>query len=225
MSDLDILLKNLENAVARDDEIERILKCNPKDYFSILQINPLDLNPNAQSEGPAALLQTIKKTFRRKSLLIHPDKTDNASAPEAFARLKLAERILSIDDTKAHDDDQLKADAIEKKSLFDIYEQVDKYLSLPVQLNFAHPDNELIREKVGEYLDAHSRNQQIDKEYAQREEQQRQEQVKSAAKERELRKSWESRWEQDRGDRVKSWRTFSSKVEKPKKKKKKKVLA
>lgn len=227
MSNLESILKSLENAVARDSEIERILSYHPRDHYSILQINPLDLNLNPtiqSSETHTILLQQLKKTFRRKSLLIHPDKTDNPRAPEAFARLKSAERILSVDETLKHDDDQLRADAAEKKSLVEIYDQVDRYLNLPVQTEFEHPDNVRIREKVGEYLESHSRNQQIDKEYAQREELQRQELIKSAAKERELRKSWETRWEQDRGDRVKLWRTFSSKVEKPKKKKKK-VLA
>ena len=46
-------------------------------------------------------LSDIKATYRKKSLLIHPDKTSNPSAPDAFDRLKKAQTELS--DEKARE--------------------------------------------------------------------------------------------------------------------------
>src|ERR1700734_2886685 len=43
----------------------------------------LDLQPGVPESD-------IKKTYRSKSLLIHPDKTKNPQAPDAFDRLKKA---------------------------------------------------------------------------------------------------------------------------------------
>lgn len=216
MADLENILKNQESDLARDQEIARVLECCPRDYFAILQINPL--------VGLEDLAQKLRKAYRRKSLLIHPDKTQNERAPRAFALLKKAEHVLAIDETQDHENEDLQAEALEKKSLIDIYKHVDERLQLSLQEDFDHKDNKKLREEVQQLLESHSKNQEIERSFAQRQDLQRQEAIKTAAKERELKKSWEQRWEQDRGDRVKLWRAFTSKVEKPKKKKKK-VLA
>lgn len=216
MADLDNVLRSLESEIGRDTEIKRILQCCPKDYFAILQINPL--------VGLDDLAQQLKKLYRRKSLLIHPDKTKNEDAPAAFSLLKRAEQILSLDESEDFTDDDLKAKAAEKRALIGVYKEIDERLQLPIQADFGHADNENIREKVRLVLESHEKSQEIEKSFAQRQEEQRREALKAAAKERELKKSWETRWEQDRGDRVKLWRNFNAKVDKPKKKKKK-VLA
>lgn len=213
MTDLDNVLRSLESEIGRDAEIKRILQCCPKDYFAIIQINPLN--------GIDDLAQQLKRVYRRKSLLIHPDKTKNEDAPTAFALLKKAEQILSLDENEEQTDDDLKAKTAEKKALLGIYKEIDERLQLPIQAEFEHADNVNIREKVRLVLESHQKNQEIEKSFAQRQDEQKREALKTAAKERELKKSWESRWEQDRGDRVKLWRNFTAKVEKPKKKKKK----
>lgn len=216
MSDLDSALKNLESDIVRDNEIKRVLESLPKDYFAILQINPL--------ESREGLPQQLRQIYRRKSLLIHPDKTKNPNAPRAFSLLKKAEHILSLEETASFKEDQISADAAEKKALIDLYKEVNMRLQLPIQLDFNHADNKKIREKVSHILESHQKNQEVERSFAQRQELKRREEIKAAAKEKELKKSWESRWEQDRVDRVKLWRTFTSKVDKSKKKKRK-VLA
>lgn len=214
MADVDKILQSLESELARDKEIDRILACHLGDYFAILQINPL--------HGLDELSLNLRRAFRRKSLLIHPDKTNNDRAPTAFALLKKAERVLSAETSVSDDSspDSGLADAAEKRTLIEMYKQVHERLRLSVPLDFDHPDNVRIREDLRLYLVSHWQNQEIDKNYAQRQEQQKQEALKTMAKERELKRSWEKRWEQDRGDRVRLWRNFTSKVEKPKKKKK-----
>ncbi len=47
----------------------------------------LDLKPGVPESD-------IKKCYRVKSLLIHPDKTSNPQAPDAFDRLKKAQTML-----------------------------------------------------------------------------------------------------------------------------------
>lgn len=224
MTDLDRLLKNLENDIARDTEIERILHCCPNDYFSILQINPIP--------GLENLPNQIKKLYRRKSLLIHPDKTTHQDGPKAFAMLEKAHRILSRDDSldglnttedgNTIDDDE-RAERAEKKALVDIYNEVESRLLLPKVIPYDHDTNHQIREKVRLVLQTHAKTKQIDHSYAQREELQKQDAIRAAAMDRDSKKKWETRWEQDRGARVKLWRDFNTKVSKPKKKKK--VLA
>lgn len=203
MSDVEALLRAQESALARDAEISRILACCPSDYFALLEINPLhDLD---------SIASRIKKVYRKKSLLIHPDKVKHADAPKAFDLLKKAELRLSDPDETA-----------EKDALLEVYKEVAQGLNAQIVDKYDAPDNVSIREKVALVLQGHAKLQEIEQQYNQRQEVQRQEEVKNAAKDRELKRSWESRWERDRDDRVKLWRSFTSKVEK--KKKKKKVL-
>ncbi len=66
----------------QDAEIDRILKAFKLDAYAVL-----DLKPGVPESD-------IKKCYRVKSLLIHPDKTSNPQAPEAFDRLKKAQTAL-----------------------------------------------------------------------------------------------------------------------------------
>ncbi|GEQ66808.1 hypothetical protein JCM33374_g471 [Metschnikowia sp. JCM 33374] len=226
MSDLDAHLQAQETEVARDREIARVLECPAKDYFAILQINPLcDQN---------SLATRLRKIYRKKSLQIHPDKVKNTDAPRAFDLLRKANLVLSAqapDDTSVktvggNDDHEEKSKTeekarhTEKSNLLSIYEQVAEGIGAPVVDDYYHETNKAIREKVSLVLEQHEKDQAVENSFFQRQEIKRQTEIKTAAKDRELKKSWESRWEQDRDNRVKSWRSFSTKVEKPKKKKK-----
>ncbi|KAJ3508793.1 hypothetical protein NM208_g15769 [Fusarium decemcellulare] len=66
----------------KDAEIDRILKAFRLDAYAVL-----DLQPGVPDSD-------IKITYRKKSLLIHPDKTKNPQAPDAFDRLKKAQTEL-----------------------------------------------------------------------------------------------------------------------------------
>jgi len=66
----------------QDAEIDRILKAFRLDAYAVL-----DLKPGVPESD-------IKITYRKKSLLIHPDKTKNPRAPDAFDRLKKAQTEL-----------------------------------------------------------------------------------------------------------------------------------
>ncbi|KAK4156524.1 hypothetical protein C8A00DRAFT_12535 [Chaetomidium leptoderma] len=66
----------------KDAEIDRILKAFRLDAYAVLGLKP------------GVPESDIKAAYRKKSLLIHPDKTKNPLAPEAFDRLKKAQTEL-----------------------------------------------------------------------------------------------------------------------------------
>ncbi|KAK0715717.1 hypothetical protein B0H67DRAFT_488610 [Lasiosphaeris hirsuta] len=66
----------------KDAEIDRILKAFRLDAYAVLGLKP------------GVPESDIKNTYRKKSLLIHPDKTKNPLAPDAFDRLKKAQTEL-----------------------------------------------------------------------------------------------------------------------------------
>ena len=147
--ELDRILSIEESAINRNKEIDRILQCSPYDYYSILEINPLLSTTTAQE-----LLTTIKKLYRKKSLLIHPDKSDNPKAPEAFDLLKKSEHILTSTE---------ESDIKEIEHLYSIYQaykpkpeqkqkQIDDHEQQYSQLEFNDPINIEIRSKVKQIL-------------------------------------------------------------------------
>lgn len=173
-------------ALSRDNEIKRILACGQYDHYAVLDILPEEAS-------------LIKKVYRKKSILIHPDKTDNVDAPAAFDRLKKAEQFVSDDGE-------------ELKRLNLVYEDVQSKLTDMVK----------VREKVSLILEDIVKEEQVEKMYQQRLEVNRQAEAVKVQLERQLKKKMELKWEDAREERVLSWRKFSGKVEK---KRKKKVLA
>lgn len=82
----------------QDAEIDRILKAFRLDAYAVL-----DLQPGVPESD-------IKICYRKKSLLIHPDKTKNPQAPDAFDRLKKAQTEL-MDEKHRERLDEAIADA------------------------------------------------------------------------------------------------------------------
>lgn len=215
--DLDRILKAEETQLTRDKEIDRILAGNEYDYFGLLMINPLGMENEE-------MLKLVKNIYRRKALLIHPDKTTNPLAPTAFNRLKKAEQVLSTTEESEN-----KVLFQEKERLVAIYNDVNQ--ENEIIADWTDGTNRQIRAKVEKILQQEMKQQEIEKMYQQRQDQQRDEEVKSALTQRGIKKKLEAKWEDDRDERVQSWRNYSSKVEKKKDKsktklkKKKKVLA
>lgn len=204
---IEAVLQAQEQDVARDTEVQRILACHAGDYYAILEINPLQADPEQ-------LPSVLRKAYRKKSLLIHPDKTRNVQAPQAFDRLKTAERVLGAEELEQ----------AEKAALDTIYKEVQTRLE-EAEPGVASGARGLlrIREKVALALEHHQKEQQVEQAYMQRQEARKQTDLQTAAQERELKKSWDTRWAGDRDVRVQLWRDYSSRVGK-KTRKKKRVL-
>jgi DnaJ family protein C protein 8 len=191
----------------QDAEIDRILKAFRLDAYAVL-----DLQPGVPESD-------IKIAYRKKSLLIHPDKTSNPRAPDAFDRLKKAQTELSDEKHRERLDEAI-ADARmllirEKKWTIDTPElQGDAFkVEWREKAKEVLIDNEMRRRKqIKAQMQEEGRAQQKEDEELQ---------------DRKRRREHEQQWEATRETRIGSWRDFqkvkSGEVEK-KKKKKVKVL-
>ena len=163
----------------------------------------------------------IIKTYRKKSLLIHPDKTKNPKAPDAFDRLKKAHSELTDEKTRERLDEAI-ADA-------------RMLLMRDLGLNkdseeVKDPDREFMgkwKEKVKWVLadNEDRRRRQMKAQMQEEGRLQRKEEEEMA--ERKRKREHEQKWEHSRDERIGSWREYQQKEAKKKegsKKKKMKVL-
>ena len=208
--DLDRILSIEESSLNRNREIDRILACNEQDFFAITEINPLTTTFDV-------IPLLITKIYRKKSLLIHPDKTDHPRASEAFDRLKKAQKVLATTD-------ESEQDFKEKQRLMSIYAA---FHSNEVPLSFNDPINVAIRSKVNEVVENELAHLELERLAKVSEETRKSEIQKHLREEVELKRKMESEWEKTRDTRVQNWRKYSKKIEKKgkKKKQKPKVLA
>jgi len=187
----------------KDAEIDRILKAFRLDAYAVL-----DLQPGVPESD-------IKKMYRAKSLLIHPDKTTNPRAPDAFDRLKKAQTEL-MDEKHRERLDEAIADARmllirENKWTVDSPEiRTEKFaLDWREKTKLVLIDNE------------HRRRRQVKAQMQEegREQRKEEEELDKRKRKREHEQDWESTREQ----RIGSWRDFQKGGEKKKKKKAKPI--
>lgn len=172
----------------------------------------LDLQPGVPDSD-------IKVVYRKKSLLIHPDKTKNPQAPEAFDRLKKAQTAL-LDEKQRQHLDECIADARQ------LLIREHKYTVDSEELKTEEFKQEWRRKTVEVLVEAEARRRRQMKAKMQEE---GREQAKQDAEleERKRKRDHEKKWEDTRDQRIGSWREFqkgSKKGEEQKKKKKLKVL-
>lgn len=195
--DIENTLSAAEAAAKRDQEIGRILQCNGENSFDILEVNAFDYQESQ-----------VKKQYRVKSLLIHPDKTDNGDAPEAFDRLKRARDVILEEGENE-----------EKQRLLDIYRFAREEETQNQNQNQNH-----ITQHVDKILTKEAQRHETEKKIKMQQETERQKKEDEEIEERRMKKELTDKWENQRDSRVANWRSFVGKVDK-KKKKKKKVLA
>ncbi|KAL0954987.1 hypothetical protein HGRIS_003915 [Hohenbuehelia grisea] len=202
--DIEKLLSREASAFQREMEVERILKA-----FKLNPYDILDLDETATPED-------IKKKYRQLSLFIHPDKTPHERAPEAFDILKKAESELSDKDKR----EGIDATMTQARSL------VLKSLGLPTSTS---PDDIRVRSVVDppfkERLRIQSKELLIDDEVRRRkaiklnlaneglEARKKEEEVASKKRKAED----DKQWEENREQRVGSWRNFATNSKKKKK--------
>ncbi|KAH8809114.1 hypothetical protein F5884DRAFT_794522 [Xylogone sp. PMI_703] len=199
--DLDALeaLESEAKEFNKDAEIDRILKAFRLDSYAVL-----DLQPGVPESD-------IKKTYRIKSLLIHPDKTSNPQAPEAFDRLKKAQTELLDEKARARLDEAI-ADA----------------RTLLIRENKWTVDSpELKTEEFAKQWREKTKYVLIDNEQRRRrqvkaqmqEEGREQRRADEEMEARKRKREHEQDWENTREQRIGSWREFQKGAEKKKKKK------
>jgi DnaJ family protein C protein 8 len=153
----------------------------------------LDLNPGVPESD-------IKVTYRKKSLLIHPDKTKNPRAPDAFDRLKKA--VSELQDEKHRERlDEAIADA---------------RMLLMRENKWTADSEELKTEKFQKDWRNKAREVLIDNEHRRRrqmkaqlqEEGREQKKREEEIEERKRKRDHQKNWEETRDERISSWRTF-----------------
>ncbi|KAI0888996.1 DnaJ-domain-containing protein [Annulohypoxylon maeteangense] len=187
----------------KDAEIDRILKAFRLDAYAVL-----DLNPGVPESD-------IKATYRKKSLLIHPDKTKNPQAPEAFDRLKKAQTEL-MDEKHRERLDEAIADA---------------RMLLIRENKWTVDSPELKTEEFAQQWRVKTREVLIDNEMRRKrqakaqmqEEGREQRRADQEVEDRKRKRQHEQDWESTRDQRIDSWRQFQKSKSGDDKKKKKKL--
>ncbi|KAJ4367377.1 DnaJ sub C member 8 [Neocucurbitaria cava] len=194
----------------KDAEIDRI-----RSVFSLNAYAVLDLQPGVPESD-------IKKAYRAKSLLIHPDKTKNELAPDAFDRLKKAQTVLL--------DEKLRAELDEYIADARMLVMRDKKLTADDEETRGDEFKKEWMEKVIWVIRDNELRKQRQMKAQMREEGRAQRKEDEEAKERKRKREHEDAWEKTRDVRINSWRDFQQ-GKKPEangegaKKKKKKVKA
>lgn len=163
----------------------------------------------------------IKLQYRKKSLLIHPDKTRNPLAPDAFDRLKKAQTTL-LDEKARTRLDECIADA--RRLLI----REHKYTLDSPELKTEEFKAEWRQKTIEVLVDDEARRRRQMKARMQeegREKRKEEEEMEARKRKREAEKAWED----TREERIESWRDWQKGVKKDKgeggkKKKKMKVL-
>ncbi|KAI9723927.1 MAG: hypothetical protein M1812_000645 [Candelaria pacifica] len=187
----------------KDSEIDRILKAFKLDAYAVL-----DLQPGVPESD-------IKVQYRKKSLLIHPDKTKNTQAPDAFDRLKKAQTEL-MDEKQRERLDEAIADA----RMLLIRER---------KWTVDHPDLRTDafagdwREKTKFVLIENEQRRRKQLKAQLQEEGRQQKKEDEEIDQRKRKRDHEQAWEQTREQRIGSWRDFQKGGEKKKKKKEKPI--
>ncbi|KAE8348996.1 hypothetical protein BDV28DRAFT_142167 [Aspergillus coremiiformis] len=203
---LDALEREASDFV-KDAEIDRIRKAFTLDAYAVL-----DLQPGVTESD-------IKAQYRKKSLLIHPDKTKNTAAPDAFDRLKKAHSTLMEEKSRTYLDECI-ADA--RRLLI----REHKYTLDSPELKTEDFKKEWRQKTVQVLLEEEARRRRQAKAKLQEEGRERRKEEEEI-EERKRKRDQDKAWEDSRDERISSWRDWQKgkKSDGDKKKKKKmKVL-
>ncbi|KAI9018183.1 hypothetical protein DFJ74DRAFT_208911 [Hyaloraphidium curvatum] len=199
---LEFELKLKSTELAQDVEIDRILTAFDRDPFALLELDAFsrpasDAKLAAGERFPAP--SDVKKAFRTKSLLLHPDKCQHPRAPDAFDLLKKAEAVLS-DENKRKEMfgmlDEARGQVVAEKGAAIQLQGREKELAGLMRMRFRRlledTDN---RAKI-------LRSNEVDRKAKEQEEREA---------ERKKKAEHDKQWELTRDDRVNSWRKFVQK--------------
>ncbi|KAF1956264.1 DnaJ-domain-containing protein [Byssothecium circinans] len=205
--DIDAELMATGRELDKDAEIDRIMNVFKLNAYAIL-----DLQPGVPESD-------IKKTYRNKSLLIHPDKTTNPKAPDAFDRLKKAQTTL-MDEKQRTELDEHISDA---RMLL----MRERKLTADDEETRGEEFAKAWREKATWVIMDNEKRKRRQMEAQLREEGREQKKQEEEAAERKRKRDHEAAWEKTRDTRINSWRDYQQgkgPADGKKKKKKMKIV-
>ncbi|KAL1405161.1 DnaJ subfamily C member 8 [Vanrija albida] len=213
MSTVDSVLKQTSGDVAREAEVERIVRA-----FKLNPYDILDLPIFAEDS-------VVKKTYRKKSLLIHPDKFKHERGDEAFDLLKKAEGQL-LDKSKREEIDGIMtyARTLVLKSVLGTGYSLGVTNDDIRLVNLKPPFEAQIRTQAKELFveDELSKRRRTKLAHANEGEERARQEAEVANRKR--KKEDQAKWEENREERVGNWRNFRSVTEVKKAKKAKKNM-
>lgn len=168
----------------------------------------LDLQPGVPESD-------IKLQYRKKSLLIHPDKTKNPAAPDAFDRLKKAQSALMDEKARTYLDECI-SDA--RRLLI----RDHKYTLDSPELKTEEFKKEWRQKTVQVLLEEEARRRRQAKARMQEEGRERQKE-EDEIEARKRKRDQDKAWEDSREERIGSWRDWQKGQKDGEKKKKKKM--
>ncbi|KAG0316233.1 hypothetical protein BGZ97_007183 [Linnemannia gamsii] len=194
MADIDIdrFLEVEASAIQKDAEVERIIACFKLDPYDILELEV------------GCVEKDIKMAYRKKSLMIHPDKVKHPKARDAFDMLKKAETDLMDLGKRTFLNSIIEEAKFEVKKAQPLQmAPTDPFFSSPVYKG-------LVKQKTKDLLiEVELRKRKLMKKEmeAEGEVARKQDEVIS---ERKRKQEAQKVWEDQRDDRVQGWRNFQA---------------
>ncbi|KAL7006450.1 hypothetical protein EMMF5_004103, partial [Cystobasidiomycetes sp. EMM_F5] len=193
-SDIDAILAAEASNLVREEEAMRILKAFKLNPYEILDLET------------AATDDEIHKVYRKKSLMIHPDRFKHARGPEAFDLLKKAEtELLDVEKRKNLD-----------RTIADARMLILRGLGVPPEAPDSHDKLRFLLPPLRERVKAKTKEIMIDDELRRRRGNKMQmiaegaeaQRVEKAQEERKRKMEDKAAWEDSRETRVTDWRSF-----------------
>ncbi|KAG0152305.1 hypothetical protein CROQUDRAFT_649673 [Cronartium quercuum f. sp. fusiforme G11] len=213
VDDIEAILKGEESLLTREQEVERIIKAFKLNPYEVLELDMT--NPTSVTEAD------IRKSYRKRSLLIHPDKLSHPRGIEAFDLLKKAESFLldpakrqGLDETIRHARTLTLRGLNLAETIPNDHERLKK-LNPPLYDRVALKTKEIIIEEELRVRRARKMTMIAEGTEAKRQE--------DAITKRKRELEDKKRWEETREARVTDWRSFQKGETSGKKKKKNKV--
>ncbi|KAJ3410638.1 hypothetical protein HDV05_003529 [Chytridiales sp. JEL 0842] len=225
--DVDTFLRLESNSFNQDQEVDRILGLASK---SAIPLEVLDLDPKVWLTPNSLDAREIKLSYRKKSLLLHPDKCKHPKAQDAFEMLKKAESELADEGKRNY------LMGLVQEARVAVYKKKGYVRPVGTQLMPAagvtiptlEKDPQGAKELVAAIkLEARRLMMdqgQRDNVRLKNEVERKAEAEKAVLEERKRKQEFEKAWDETREDRVGNWRTFIKKGDKKKKRKTDDVL-
>ncbi|RSH86241.1 uncharacterized protein EHS24_004479 [Apiotrichum porosum] len=213
MSAVDSVLKQTARDVAKEAEVQRVL--------AAFKLNPYDV-----LDLPAFATESeVKKQYRKKSLMIHPDKFKHEQGHEAFDLLKKAESQLSDENKKAEIDSIMTYSRTQVlKAVLGAGYAVGVTPDDPRLADLKPPYEHQIRAKAKELFVEDEVSKRMRQKMVNVNEKEERERKEAEVANRKRKHEEKQKWEENREERVGNWRDFNKDTKAKKLKKAKKNM-
>ncbi|CAB0032242.1 unnamed protein product [Trichogramma brassicae] len=211
-------IEKRDSVLTPKQQIDRLLRPGST-YFNLNPFEVLNIDPTTNVDD-------IKKTYRRMSILVHPDKNqdDADRAQQAFEIVNKAWKTLENEDTRAKcmdviEEAKARTDHMiaEKKKKAKKEGKGDTKLEEETENGYKHAVYVMTMKL---FADMERKRRDLAMRDAEQRKRKREEEI-SAETQAQMEREWQKNFEESRQSRVESWKTFQSGGSSKKKKEKK----